>query len=251
MKAAERHKRLRDLFSTQEFAALEDLCQIVDASEATVRRDLNLLENHGLIRRVHGGALSLLTGDETLDYGQATTSCREEKMRIGRVAAKLVEDGQTVILGGGSTAVEAARNLFSRNVHVVTNSIPIAQVFWDCKHVDVTLTGGYLYPRLGVQLGPICEHTLGTVSGDALIMGIGGISEKGLSDSNALIVDSLRKMLKVSRRVIIVADHTKFGRDRIVPVAPLSEVDVVVTDSGLESGYREMLKRQGVECVVA
>jgi DeoR/GlpR family transcriptional regulator of sugar metabolism len=251
MKAAERHSKLRELFAAQEFASIEDLCKTLGVSEATTRRDLNHLETHGLVRRVHGGALSLLTRDESLDYGQLSTSCREEKMRIGRAAAKLVKDGQTVILGGGSTAVEAARNLFSSNIHVVTNSIPIAQVFWDCKHVDVTSTGGYLYPRLGVQLGPICEHTLGQITADILIMGIGGMSEKGLSDSNALIVSSIRKMIEVSRQVIIAADHTKFGQDRVVPVAPLSAVDVVVTDTGLDVEHRRWLRRAGVECIIA
>ncbi len=251
MKAAERHRKLRDLFSSQEFASIEDLCKTLGVSEATTRRDLNHMEKHGFVRRVHGGALSLLTRDDGLDFGQLSTSCSEEKNNIGRAAAKLVEDGQTIILGGGSTAVEVARDLSAKNIHVVTNSIPIMQVFWDCKYVDVTSTGGYLYPRAGVQLGPICEHTLGQITADILIMGIGGISEKGLSDSNALIVSSIRKMIEVSRRVVIVADHTKFGRDRVVPVAPLSEIDVVVTDGGLSAEHRRWLRREAIECIVA
>lgn len=250
-KARERRERLRKVFSEQEFAAVEDLCRALGASTATVRRDLAALETDGLIRKVHGGALSLVTGDENLDYNQLYRSCREEKMRIGQAAAKLVADGETIVLSGGSTAAEAAAHLFNRAIHVVTNSIPIAQVFWDCKHVDVTLTGGYLYPRLGVQLGPICDRTLASISADALIMGIAGISEKGLSDSNALIVGSLAKMIEISRRVIIVADHTKFGRDGIVPVAPLSEVDVVVSDTGLAEEHRQMLLDNGIQYVLA
>jgi DeoR/GlpR family transcriptional regulator of sugar metabolism len=251
MKAAERHSKLRDLFSSQEFASIEDLCRTLRVSEATTRRDLNHMEKHGLVRRVHGGALSLLTRDEGLDFGLLSTSCSEEKVRIGRSAAMLVEDGQTVILGGGSTAVEVARHLSGKNIHVVTNSIPIMQVFWDCKYVDVTSTGGYLYPRLGVQLGPICEHTLAQITADILVMGIGGMSEKGLSDSNALIVSSIRKMIEVSRKVVIVADHTKFGRDRVVPVAPLPEIDVVVTDDGLRAGHRRWLRKEGIEVILA
>jgi DeoR/GlpR family transcriptional regulator of sugar metabolism len=117
--------------------------------------------------------------------------------------------------------------------------------------VDVTSTGGYLYPRLGVQLGPICEHTLSQITADILIMGIGGISERGLSDSNALIVSSIRKMIEVSRKVVIVADHTKFGRPRVVPVAPLSEIDVVVTDTELTAEHRSWLRGEGIECIVA
>jgi DeoR family transcriptional regulator, fructose operon transcriptional repressor len=251
MRSAERQRKLQQLFATQEFASIDDLCRLLTVSEATARRDLNLLEESGQIRRVHGGAISLVTRDENLDYGQLSTSCREEKMRIGRVAASLIEEGQTVILGGGSTAVEVARNLFGRTLQVITNSIPIAQVFWDCKRVEVTLTGGYLYPRLGLQLGPICEQTLSSISADVFIMGIGGITKKGLSDSNALIVGSIRKMIEVSRRVIVVADHTKFGRDRMVHVAPFADIDAVVTDSGIAPEQRRFLKAQGIECVLA
>jgi DeoR/GlpR family transcriptional regulator of sugar metabolism len=82
-------------------------------------------------------------------------------------------------------------------------------------------------------------------------MGIGGMSEKGLSDSNALIVSSIRKMIEVSRRVVIVADRTKFGRDRVVPVAPLPEIDVVVTDVGLSGEHRRWLRKEGIEVILA
>jgi DeoR/GlpR family transcriptional regulator of sugar metabolism len=167
------------------------------------------------------------------------------------MAASLVQDGQTVILGGGSSVVEVARNLSDRRIQVVTNSIPVAQVFWESKQVEVTLTGGYLYPRLGVQLGPICERMLHSVSADILIMGIMGLTESGLSDSNSLIVESIRAMIHCARKVVIVADRSKFGRDAMIHVADLADIDQVVTDRDLDEESRQMLKAKGVECVLA
>lgn len=131
-------------------------------------------------------------------------------MRIGKAAAKLVQDGQTVILGGGSTVADVALNLLDRQIQIITNSIPVAQVFWDCRQTEVTLTGGHLYPRLGIQLGPICERMIQSVSEDIAIMGAGGIIEDGLSDTSALVVESIRAMIKCAHNKMIVADHSKF-----------------------------------------
>jgi DeoR/GlpR family transcriptional regulator of sugar metabolism len=152
-----------------------------------------------------------------------------------------------VILGGGSTAVEVAKNLISRPIQVITNSIPVVQVFWESKEVEVTLTGGYFYPRLGVQLGPICERMLNSVSADLLIMGIRGITASGISDHNTLIVASLLAMIKAARKVVLVADHSKFGLDAMVQVATLSDIDQIVSDSALDQQYQQMLKDNGVE----
>jgi DeoR/GlpR family transcriptional regulator of sugar metabolism len=111
----------------------------------------------------------------------------------------------------------------------------------------VTLTGGYLYPRLRVTLGPLCEQMLSGVAADVLIMGIGGVTADGFSNGNSLVVGSERKMIEVARKVIIVADHTKFGRNAMIHLAPLEVADYVVSDAGLTDEYQEMLRAQGVE----
>jgi DeoR/GlpR family transcriptional regulator of sugar metabolism len=251
MKQAQRILEVRDLFSKQEFVSIEELCTRFNSSKSSIRRDLIELERDGILRRVHGGAISLETRDEVMDFSHLSVSCHEEKARIGKAAAALVENGQTVILGGGSTVVEVARNLTERPIQIVTNSIPVAQTFWDSKQAEVILTGGYLYPRLGVQLGPICEKMLQSVSADVLIMGIRGITESGISDTNSLIVESLRAMIKAVRKVIIVADHTKFGRDALVHVASLNEIHQIVSDKELSSDFQCMLQTHGLSYVLA
>ena len=222
MRQAQRILKVQELFGKEEFVNFQQLCQKFNASKSSIRRDLIELEARGVLRRVHGGAISLQTRDDGLDFQPLYRSAlHDEKTRIGERAASLVQNGQTVILGGGSTVVEVAKYLNDKSIQVVTNSIPVAQVFWESKQVEVTLTGGYLYPRLGVQLGPICERMLHSVSADILIMGIMGVTKSGLSDSNSLIVESIRAMINSARRVVIVADRSKFGRDAMIRVADL------------------------------
>ncbi len=251
MRQAERLLKVQDLFARQEFVDFDQLCRSFGASKSSIRRDLLELEQKGLVRRVHGGAISLQLRDEGLDFGRLSGSSQGEKARIGALAASLVADGQTIILGGGSTAVEVAKNLVSRPIQIITNSIPVVQVFWESKQVEVTLTGGYFYPRLGVQLGPICEKMLNSVSADLLIMGIRGITAAGISDHNTLIVESLRAMIKAARKTVLVADHSKFGTDSMVHVAPLSDIDKIVSDVGLDPKSQQMLRENNIDVMLA
>ena len=251
MRQAQRQLKVQELFAKEEFVNFEDLCERFNASKSSIRRDLIELERKGVLRRVHGGAISLQTRDEMLDFKRLSVSSHDEKVRIGKAAAALVKDGQTVILGGGSSVAEVAVNLSNRLIQIVTNSIPVAQIFWDSKQAEVTLTGGYLYPRLGVQLGPICEGMLNSVSADLLIMGIGGVTASGISDSNSLNVESIRAMIRAARKVIIVADRSKFGQDSMIRVAPLSEIDQIVSDKDLDPEFQQMLKANNVDCILA
>jgi DeoR family fructose operon transcriptional repressor len=251
MNAAGRQMKIRQIIEAQEFADLDTLCQELEASESSVRRDLIALESDGVLRRVYGGAIAMQARDHVLDFDWQSTRMAEEKKRIAVAAAALIEDGQTVILDGGSTPAAVASELASRDLHVITNSLAIAEILHDARRIEVTLTGGYLYPRLRAMLGPICEQMLAGVSADVVVMGIGGVTEAGFSNSNTLVVGPERKMLEVSRKVIIVADHTKFGRKAVIPLAPLSAANVVVSDSGMDSNHQRMLREHGTQVLLA
>jgi DeoR family fructose operon transcriptional repressor len=257
MKAPERHLKIRAILDAQEFVDLETLCLELDASESSVRRDLVQLESEGVLRRVYGGAMVAreqngreLTREHGLDFDWQSTRQAEEKRLIAAKTASLIEDRQTVILDGGSTVAAVAQALRNRSLHVITNSLPIALALDDERQIEVTLTGGYLYPRLRVTLGPLCEQMLSGVAADVLIMGIGGVTADGFSNGNSLVVGSERKMIEVARKVIIVADHTKFGRNAMIRVAPLDVADYVVSDARLAEEYQEMLRGQGVEVLL-
>lgn len=240
------------MFETRDFLDLETLCRELDASESSVRRDLDILEQEKALRRVYGGAVSLQTPpSRAFDYEAEIGRLSDVKDRIARVTASLIEDGQTVILDGGSTVAAVAKELSSKSLHIVTNSLPIAESLESLRHIELTLTGGYLDPRLRVMLGPFCEQMLAAIRADAVVMGIGGIDESGFSNNNTLVVGSEQKMIEIADRVIIVADHTKFGRGGMFPMAPLRDANVVVTDREVSAEHVEMLRAHGIEVYLA
>ena len=252
MKAAERQLRIRQMFESRDFLDLETLCRELDASESSVRRDLGILEEEKALRRVYGGAVPLQPqNNRTIDFAEQSARQSDEKSRIAKLTAGLIEEGQTVILDGGSTVAAVARELASKSLHIVTNSLPIAEGLESIRNIELTLTGGYLDPRGRVMLGPFCDRMLSSIHADAVIMGIGAVSEAGFSNNNTLVVGSERKMIEIADKVIIVADRTKFGRGGMFPVAPLSTADIVVSDSELAPEYVDLLRNNGVEVFLA
>jgi DeoR family fructose operon transcriptional repressor len=240
------------MFESKDFLDLETLCRELDASESSIRRDLDELEAQGVVKRVYGGAVPVqASGNVAFDFTVESGRFSDEKSRIARLTASLIEDGQTVILDGGSTVAAVAGELASKSLHVVTNSLPIAEALEARRNIELTLTGGYLDPRIRVMLGPLCEQMLSLIRADVLIMGIGSISEAGLSNNNTLVVGSEQKMMEIASKVVIVADHTKFGRGAMIPVAQLDAVDTVVSDTELAPEYVELLQRSGVEVLLA
>jgi DeoR family fructose operon transcriptional repressor len=252
MKATERQLRIRQMLESRDFIDLETLCRELDASESSVRRDMDILEDERVLKRVYGGAVPVLPPEHSaFDFAEESARLSDEKGRIARLTAGLIEDGQTVILDGGSTVAAVARELAAKSLHIVTNSLPIAEGLESVRNIELTLTGGYLDPRLRVMLGPFCEQMLGAIRADAVIMGIGSISEAGFSNNNTLVVGSEKKMVEIADKVIIVADRTKFGRGGMFSVAPLNAADIVVSDRELATGYVDLLRRNGVDVLLA
>jgi DeoR family fructose operon transcriptional repressor len=251
MKAAERQLRIRQMLETRDFLDLVSLCRDLDASESSVRRDLDILESEKVLRRVYGGAVPLpQPGNHPFDFAEESVRHSDEKGRIAKVTAGLIQDGQTVILDGGSTVAAVARELSQTSLHIITNSLPIAESLESVRNIELTLTGGYLDPRFRVMLGPLCEQMLNAIRADAVIMGIGSVTESGFSNNNTLVVGSEQKMIQIAGKVIIVADRTKFGRGGMFPVAPLSAAHTVVSDRGLAPEYVDLLRANGVEVLL-
>jgi DeoR family fructose operon transcriptional repressor len=252
MKAAERQLRIRQMFESKDFLDLETLCRELNASESSVRRDLDVLEEQNVLKRVYGGAVPVQPPENSaFDFTVESERFSDEKSRIGRLTAGLIQNGQTVILDGGSTVAAVAQELATKSLHIVTNSLPIAEALEARRNIELTLTGGYLDPRIRVMLGPLCEQMLNLIRADVVIMGIGSVSDAGFSNNNTLVVGSERKMIEIASKLIIVADHTKFGRHAMIPVAQLEAADVVVSDSGLEPQYVELLRGKGVNVMLA
>jgi len=231
--------------------ALDVLVRLLGVSESTIRRDLEALDLAGSIKRTHGGAVYTGEVRSMPAFDERTGTAAIEKRAIGLAAAALLEDGDTVLLDGGTTTLEVARALVGRRVQVVTNSLPIAQLLASSQQTDLILIGGYVYPRTGVALGPLAMATMQTIRVRTAILGAGGIVSEGIFNSNSLLVETERQMMSCGQETMIVADHTKFGRLALARLCGLDEVDHVVADSGLSDENRGIVEHAGVSIHVA
>lgn len=246
MLAETRRRLLLDLISRQGFATLDELVKSVGVSESTIRRDLETLDLSGAVKRTHGGAVFLGEVRSLPAFDERTKTAAQEKEAIGRATASLVEDGDTVLLDGGTTTLEVARALVGRPLQVVTNSLPIAQLLASSPSIDLILIGGYVYPRTGVALGPLAIATMQGIRVRKAILGAGGIVAEGIYNSNLLLVETERRMMACGQEVFIVADHSKFGRLALARLCGLEEVQHLVVDPGLPPEYRGILEAAGV-----
>jgi DeoR/GlpR family transcriptional regulator of sugar metabolism len=246
MLAETRRQRLLELITRQGYATLDELVRVLAVSESTIRRDLEVLDLAGAVKRTHGGAVYTGEVRSMPSFDERTGTAAAEKRAIGQTAAALLEDGDTVLLDGGTTTLEVARALVSRRVQVVTNSLPIAQLLASSPQTDLILIGGYVYPRTGVALGPLAIGTMQSIRVRTAILGAGGVVSEGIYNSNSLLVETERQMMSCGQEIMIVADHTKFGRLALARLCGLDEVDHFVVDSGLSEEDRAVLQRAGL-----
>jgi len=251
MQAEERQERIEELLNRAEFASLDELCELVDASPSTVRRDLQVLEGRGSIRRTHGGARLINPRSEEFVFATRDTHQLEEKEAIGRACAELIRPNQSLILDAGTTVYHVARHLESRGPQIITNSLPVANHFASNPRVEVLLSGGVIYPRIGVLVGPLAVETFSKMHADVAIMSSGGITLDGITNSHGLLIDIQRAMIAAAERVILCIDHSKFGRRSVSFLCPLSDIDVVVTDAQAPEDLLAAIRAQGIQTVVA
>ncbi len=173
------------------------------------------------------------------------------KASIGRATADLIEDGDTVLLDGGTTTLAVARAIAGRPIQVVTNSLPIAQTLATSSPTDLILLGGYVYPRTGVALGPLAIASLKGIRVRKAILGAGGVMPEGVYNANLLLVETERAMMDQAQEVILVADSSKYGRLSLCWVCGLDALSRVVVDAGLPEDYRTLLNDHGVTIVPA
>jgi DeoR family fructose operon transcriptional repressor len=251
MQAEERQKRIEDHLVKVEFAALAELSELVDASESTVRRDLGVLEGKGSVRRTHGGARLANPKSDEFTFSMRDTHQLEEKEAIGKACAELIEPNRTVIIDAGTTCYHVARHLEPKTPQIFTNSLPVANLFAAANRLEVIVSGGVIYPRLGVLVGPIAVEAFAKMRADVAIMSCGGLTPEGVTNSHGLLIDIQRAMIQAARRIVFCVDSSKFGRQSISRLCDLTEIDVVVTDRPVPPEIARILKKAEVEVVVA
>ena len=251
MRAEQRQKRIEEYLQRAEFASLEELSRSLGASVSTIRRDLTLLEAGGNFRRTHGGARLVNPRSDEFVFSARDTHQLDEKEAIGRLCADLIQPRQTVIIDAGTTAYHIARNLGERTLQIVTNSLPVANLFTASQRVEVVVSGGVIYPRLGVLVGPLAVEAFSRAHADVAIMSGGGITLEGVTNSHALLIEIQRAMIRAAGRVIFCLDHTKFGRQSVAHLCGLDSIDTIVTDSSAPPELVQALRERGVEVLVA
>lgn len=247
----ERRSRLLELVRARGFASLRDLKEQLDVSESTIRRDLEQLEETGTAHRTHGGVVYTGPSPDLPHFNVRKLEHAESKQQIARAACELIEDGDIVLLDGGSTTYELAQLLVARPLHIITNSLPVANLFTKSHAADLIVIGGEVHTSTGVTLGPYANEMLAGLNVRRAVLSVAGIDELGFYNSNRLLVETERVMMKSAEQVIVVADCSKYGQRSLCPLCPLHEVDVVVSDGGLPEQWKKTISDANVKLVVA
>lgn len=252
MIAEARQARIEAFLQKVEFASLEELAREVGVSVSTVRRDVTQLETTGKVQRTHGGA-RLVGGARPDEFAFSALNARQtsEKDAIARACAALVAPDQTVILDAGSTVFHVAQAIADRHLQIITNSLPVANLFASSPHTEVVVCGGVIYPRLGVLVGPQAVDTFSKMHADVAILGASGISAEGFFNSHALLIDMQRAMLRAARKVIFCLDHSKFDRRSMFFLCDFSRPATIVTDAAAPASLVSLLRNRGMEVVLA
>ncbi|HMO24813.1 MAG TPA: DeoR/GlpR family DNA-binding transcription regulator [Tepidisphaeraceae bacterium] len=257
MIAPERQARLRDLLGKQGIASLEMLAAELGVSHSTVRRDLDALEGEGLVKRTHGGAMWVgdastpPTGARPYAFDQRLEYNVLAKQRIARAAKSLVQPGQTVLLDGGTTTFFLAMELATTQLQLVTNSLPIANLMLNNDSVELVLTGGLMYPRYGVLLGPTAETALDQIHTKTLFLSVAGLHNGELFNQNMLLVQAELKMMERAQEVVLLIDSGKFGQQALVRLCGLDQIDVIVTDAEPPAADRKRISDAGCKLIIA
>ena len=230
MQAEERQHHIEEYLQKVEFASLEELARHVEASISTVRRDLTILEAGGALRRTHGGARLVNPRSDEFTFSSRDTHQLAEKEAIGKACADLIRPNQSVIIDAGTTVYHVARYLENKTPQIITNSLPVANLFASANRLEVVVSGGVIYPRLGVLVGPLAVEAFSRMHADVAIMSAGGITLEGITNSHGLLIDIQRAMIQAAQKVIFCLDHTKFGRQSVLPLCDL-DCDTIVTDA--------------------
>jgi DeoR family fructose operon transcriptional repressor len=250
---AQRRERIQEYLAIHQIARTVDLCNLLETSEATVRRDLEWLEQKGILERTHGGAMLSQRMVFEQEYQQRAQHHPEEKKRIGDFAASSIEEGDIVFINSGTTATQVLQHIPSnQHISIFTNNVSAAIELGD-PGFHYHLIGGEFQPRSNSLAGGFALENLKQVYANKTILGVDGISIKhGCTVPTKPEADVVRQMIERTKgQVIIVADHSKWGVVSNFQIAAIDEIDILITDEKLDTSAIESLAENDVECWVA
>ena len=252
--AFERQRRIQQMLEREGVVRTAELKQILQVSAVTIRADLRELESAGICQMIWGGAVYIkpLVNKDTTTLAERSILNPEAKRRIGMRAAQLLEVGQTVILDAGTTTIELIRSLSHEldYLRVVTPALNVAAAATQFPQVELVVTGGILRNLTHALIGPQVIESLNRFNADWAFIASGGYSpEHGVTTGNILEVEVKQTIIKRAARVVLLADSTKCGTVLSLNVAPMSDIDMLISDTDLSDEYVEAFTQQGVEVI--
>ena len=256
MHAAEREAAIFRLIGDSGFVSFRELERRLDASPATIRRDLERLASEGRVIRVHGGAKlpvepvaqGSLTG---VPFHQNINLNREAKERIGKAAAGLCLPGEGIIIDGGSTTLQMCPYLDGLGLQVLTNSLHIVSALLAQATTRITLPGGAVFREQNIVLAAAGDDLMPRFHAPKLFMGAAAVGSQGIMQADIVLVAAERRFIERAEKLILLVDSSKFEGSSGQVVCDLDEVDVVVTDSAITKEHKKMLEAAGIDVIVA
>lgn len=249
---AERHQIILNKIKEEGKVSVPDLCKSLDVSSVTIRKDLKQLEDRNLLFRVHGGAT--LNNPYTMDrpVNEKEKLQTDEKSKIGRRAASMIEPNDSIIIASGTTVLSLARQIQSLDsLTVITNAIHVAEVMLQSPKIEVLMLGGILRKSSSSVMGPYAEDILKDFFCSKLFLGVDGIDlEYGFTTTNIMEAHLNREMINVSNKTIVLADSSKFGKRGFGKICDIDEIDQIITDDGISPHLVERLEAKGVKVTI-
>lgn len=245
----ERLIQIQKLIEASGRVMVPELSARFSVSKATIRRDLDELDGRGWLHRTHGGAVRVFKAKKEPPIFQRSMDQKAEKGRIGLAAAQEVKDGETIFLGSGSTVMEIARHLpQDLSLTVITNSLSVINDLIDLPTIELIVIGGMLRQTEYSMVGHIAEQAVRELRADHIFIGIRAIDpQQGLTNDFFYEAMTDRAILSIAPHIVIVADHTKFGRVSSVLVAPLTVADLIITDKAAPEHVVANIRKLGIE----
>jgi DeoR family ulaG and ulaABCDEF operon transcriptional repressor len=255
MLEAERQRVIHKLLQERSVISVTDLVEILGASEATVRRDINSLADAGRIRRIRGGAEALTPRHEAHLVGMPFDMSREigaaQKRAIAQLAAELIQDGDSIIINGGTSTYALVEFLAARSLDILTNSLPIVNGLLATPRNRVSIPGGTVYREQSIVLSPYHDDTIQQFWGQKLFTGCYGLNRFGLMEADPLIVQAQMKLLERAEELIVLADSRKLRQRSAMIVAPVERISTLVTDTGARDEELEPFRKAGIRVLLA
>ncbi|MCX7176514.1 MAG: DeoR/GlpR family DNA-binding transcription regulator [Proteobacteria bacterium] len=251
----ERHTIILKLIKDRSIVSVVELAGMLNASEATIRRDINALAEQGAVRRIRGGAESVRPRHEAhlvgMPFAMSQQLCVAEKQAIARAAAKLIAGDESIIIQGGTTTFALVEFLADTDLDILTNSFPIAAKLLETSRNRITLPGGTLFREQNIILSPFDNDAIGNFHAGTMFAGCYGIGRFGIMETDPLIVQAESRLLQRAERLVVMADSRKLRNRSSMIVAGLERISVLITDDGAKPEELEVFRNANIEVIVA